>query len=103
LALGRRLFELLESRIGCGRSRLYPGSLVDVCPRLVHPPILFGIIGQVQKPVKQFNACSLGEPEPGCMRREAVREGAWIVISQADRVSDELGYSLGILVVSQQV
>jgi hypothetical protein len=37
------------------------------------------------------------------MRREAVREGTWIVISQPDRVSDELGYSLRILVVSQQV
>ncbi len=79
------------------------GSLVNVYARLVHPPILFGIIGQVQEQAKQFSACSLGEPESGCMRREAVCEGTRIVISQADRASDELSYSLGILVVSQQV
>jgi hypothetical protein len=95
--------KLLESRTCCGRSRLYPGGLVDVDPRPVHPPILIGIICQVQEPVKQFKACSLGQPEPGCMSREAVREGTRIVISQTDRVSDKLSYSLAILVVSQQV
>ncbi len=72
-------------------------------PCLLHPSGCLRGANDAQEPAKQREAIPTAEPEPGRVRPQRIGEGSRIVIGRADRVVNNLRYSLGIFLVIKEV
>src|SRR5271170_8198748 len=79
------------------------GGAFDVRSRLLYPPGRFRVADCAEEPAQEGEAIPSPEPETGGVRREGVRERAWVVVEGRQGIGNNLCDSLEVFLVAQQV